>query len=96
MFFCSQVSLGVLRGSWHSPVITGVPDAESLSRPRIALRGISQSLSNCKQQPHSHDSAEAPNINFAKEVYDLNLMANTIRAIFLVPRILRPGQRRMQ
>ena len=35
-------------------------------------------------------SAEAPNINFAKEVYDLDLMANTIRAIFLVPRMARP------
>ena len=32
---------------------------------------------------------EAPNINFAKEVYDLDLMANTIRAIFLAPRIRR-------
>ena len=36
-------------------------------------------------------TAEAPNINFAKEVYDLDLMANTIRAIFLVPRMARSG-----
>ncbi|CAE7376116.1 PRCP [Symbiodinium sp. KB8] len=43
-----------------------------------------------KQVRVSLVTAAAPNINFAKEVYDLDLMANTIRAIFLVPRMARP------
>jgi len=35
-------------------------------------------------------SAAAPNINFAKEVYDLELMYNTVRAIFVAPLMAKP------
>ena len=35
---------------------------------------------------------KAPNINFAKEVYDLRLMRNTVDAIFIAPKLHRiPG-----
>lgn len=35
-------------------------------------------------------TAAAPNINFAKEVYDLDLMYKTVRAIFIAPRLIQP------
>jgi len=35
-------------------------------------------------------TAAAPNVNFAREVYDLRLMANTVRTIFMAPKISRP------
>lgn len=34
-------------------------------------------------------TAAAPNINFAKEVYDLRLMRNTVEAIFIAPKLQR-------
>ena len=33
---------------------------------------------------------KAPNINFAKEVYALRLMRNTVEAIFIAPKLQRP------
>ncbi|CAJ1334324.1 unnamed protein product [Effrenium voratum] len=44
-----------------------------------------------EQQVHvSLITAAAPNVNFAREIYDLRLMRNTIRAVFLAPRVMRP------
>jgi hypothetical protein len=49
--------------------------------------------------PHPGDvspsALKAPNINFAKEVYDLRLMRNTVEAIFIAPKLQRPrGKKR--
>mmetsp|Transcript_49717 Transcript_49717/g.89368 ORF Transcript_49717/g.89368 Transcript_49717/m.89368 type:complete len:407 (-) Transcript_49717:35-1255(-) len=35
-------------------------------------------------------TAAAPNINFAKEVYNLKLMYDTVKAMFVVPKLMRP------
>lgn len=37
--------------------------------------------------------AQAPNINFAKEVYDLRWMTNTVGAIFIAPKLQRRAGR---
>mmetsp|Transcript_121208 Transcript_121208/g.258724 ORF Transcript_121208/g.258724 Transcript_121208/m.258724 type:complete len:365 (+) Transcript_121208:73-1167(+) len=36
-------------------------------------------------------TAAAPNVNFAKEIYDLDLMYNTVRAAFIVPKLKAPA-----